>query len=148
MTTEVSARVVLKDHLHFQGLNKAGRTIDLDTTSAEHSAGMTPMELILIGLASCSGMDVAAILRKKRQPFGGLEVRIRGQRRDEHPTVYTAIELEYIVRGEDINPQAVAQAIELSKSRYCPVWAMLEPGVEITSSYRIVSAQPVLAPVD
>ncbi|HEX5692010.1 MAG TPA: OsmC family protein, partial [Roseiflexaceae bacterium] len=119
-----------------------------DTPSVDGGKGITPMELVLLGLASCSAMDVLAILRKKRQLVEGLEVRAHGVRQSEHPTVFTTINLEYVVHGGAVEPQAVTRAIDLSRERYCPVWAMLEPTVRITSSFRIVSDEPVLVPAD
>lgn len=146
MSTELTAKVVLQDGLRFIGSAESGYAVYLDASpEAGGGTGMLPMELILIGLAGCSAMDVIAILRKKQQPVQGLEVRARGHRRDEHPTAFTAIELEYIVRGSAVDPRAVARAIELSKGRYCPVWAMLGESVLITSAFRVTSDDPVLA---
>jgi putative redox protein len=148
MTTEVAAYVMLLNDLHFQGSVRSGYTIDLDTSASDGGGeGMTPMELVLIGLAGCSAMDVAAILRKKRQPVERLEVRVRGQRQTEHPTVFTSINLEYVVHG-DVDAQTVTRAIELSRERYCPVWAMLEPSVQICAASRVVCDDPVLVPAD
>lgn len=148
MTTELAARVRLLDGLHFQGSVRSGHTIDLDTSVADGGrAGMTPMELVLIGLAGCSAMDVATILRKKRQLLEGLEVRVHGLRQAEHPTVFTDINMEYVVHG-DVDPQALARAIELSRERYCPIWAMLQPAVGITATSRVVHDDPVLVPAD
>jgi putative redox protein len=148
MTTELAARVRLLDDLHFQGSVRSGHTIDLDTSaSAGGHAGMTPMELLLISLAGCSAMDVATILRKKRQVLEGLEVRVHGLRQDEHPTVFTTINLEYVVHG-DVDPQALTRAIELSRERYCPIWAMLQPDVWITATSRVVRDEPMLVPAD
>ena len=98
--------------------------------------GLINVFLLLISLASCSGMDVVSLLRKQRQPVEGLEVHVRGQRRDEHPTVFTEIQLEYVIHGEDVAPAAVERAIELSRDRYCPVWAMLGQSVTITPRNR------------
>jgi len=149
MTTELAAHVMLLKGMHFQGSVRSGHTIDLDALGSDGGgAGMTPMELLLISLASCSAMDVAAILRKKRQLVEGLEVRVHGQRQAEHPTVFTSINLEYVVHGSDVDPQALTRAIELSRERYCPIWAMLEPGVRITAMSRVVCEDPVLVPAD
>ena len=148
MTTELAAHVMLLNDLRFQGSVRSGYTIDLDVPACDGGGeGMTPMELVLIGLASCSAMDVVAILRKKRQPVERLEVRVHGQRQTEHPTVFTNINLEYVVHG-DVDPQAVTRAIELSKERYCPVWAMLEPTVHISAASRVLCDDPVLVPAD
>ncbi|MBK9712614.1 MAG: OsmC family protein [Kouleothrix sp.] len=141
MPAELSAVVTLQEGMHFVGSVPSGPQIDLDSPGAEGAgAGPSPMELVLISLAGCSGMDVISILRKKRQPVEGLEVRVRGARSDEYPTVYTAIELEYLVRGADVDPGAVARAIDLSRDRYCPVWAMLGQGASISASFEIVGA--------
>jgi putative redox protein len=149
MATELSAHVVLRDGLCFEGGTRLGHTVLLDAAPPQgKGVGMTPMELVLIGLAGCSGMDVAAILRKKRQPIEGLEVRAHSLRSDGHPTVFTTINLEYIVHGMDVEPEAVGRAIELSKERYCPIWAMLDPSVRITASYRVICDDPVLVPAD
>ena len=145
MSTELSARVVLQDNLHFVGSDVSGYTVDLDATAAAGGGkGLTPMELLLISLASCSAMDVIGILRKKRQPVEGMEVRAQGQRTAEHPTVFTSINLEYLVHGAGVDPVAVARAIELSREHYCPVWAMLGKSMEITSSFRILHDDPML----
>jgi len=149
MTTELSAHVSLVDGLRFIGADRAGYSVDLDATAEEGGGNApTPMELLLISLASCSAMDVIAILRKKHQPVEHLEVRAHGQRRDEHPTVFTMIDLEYIIHGSGIDPVAVGRAIELSRDRYCPIWAMLRTSVPIRSSYRILCDEPVLVPAD
>ena len=149
MPTELSACVTLQDGLRFAGTDRSSSTVYLDATAAEGGGtAPTPMELLLISLAGCSAMDVIAILRKKRQSVEHLDVRARGQRRDEHPTVFTAIDLEYIIHGTDVDPVAVERAIELSRDRYCPVWAMLGKSVRIRSVFRIVSDEPVLVPAD
>jgi putative redox protein len=100
--------------------------------------GPRPLELLLIGLAGCSAMDVVSILQKKRQPFTGLQVKVTAERADEHPRVYTHIHLEYVVTGRDVGAQAVERAIELSMTKYCSAAAMLSKAVEITTSYQIV----------
>jgi putative redox protein len=147
MTTELSACVALQEGLHFVGTDRAGYAIHMDATAAEGGGtAPTPMELLLMSLAGCSAMDVITILRKKRQPVEHLEVRVRGQRRDEYPTIFTEIELEYIIHGADVDPTAARRAIDLSRDRYCPIWAMLGPSVPIRSAFRIMSAEPMIAP--
>ena len=148
MTTEVTAFVSLQEGMRFLGSAESGTTVQLDAPApAGSGAGLTPMELVLISLASCSAMDVIAILRKKRQPVENLNVHVHGWRRDEHPTVFTTIWLEYVVHGTGVDPEAVARAIELSKDRYCPIWAMLHQDVSISASFRVVSNQEAVAPV-
>jgi len=99
--------------------------------------GSRPLELLLLGLAGCMTMDVVSILKKKRQPFTGLQVKVSAERADEHPKVYTKIHLEFVVQGQGVKPKAVARAIELSQTTYCPAAAMLSQAVDITTSYRV-----------
>lgn len=100
--------------------------------------GPHSVQLLLIGLCGCTGMDVVSILQKKRQPLKGLQVKATAERAEEHPRVYTNIHLEFVVTGEDVDPEAVARSIELSQTKYCPASAMLSKAAEITTSYRIV----------
>ncbi len=97
--------------------------------------GLKPAEALLVSLASCTAMDVISILQKKRQQVTGFRVVARAQRAEEHPKRFTRIELEFIVRGRDVAPEAVARSIELSQTRYCSVTASLNG--EIVASYRI-----------
>ena len=97
------------------------------------------MELVLIALAGCTAMDVVDVLRKKRQPLVGLDVHVEAMRADEHPRVYTQIELVYHLRGKDLSKDAVARAIELSESKYCSVGAMLGKTAKIKTRYEIVN---------
>jgi putative redox protein len=100
--------------------------------------GMTPLRLLLSSLAGCSGSSVAALLRRDGQPVERVEVTARGQRRDEHPTVITAIDLAFTVYGE-VDPSRVEHALRLSEAQICPVWAMLKAGTPVTSSFTIVA---------
>jgi putative redox protein len=100
--------------------------------------GPRPVRLLLIGLCGCTGMDVISILKKKRQPFTGLQVKATAERAEEHPKVYTKIHLQFVVTGENVDPTAVERSIELSQTKYCPASAMLGQAAEITTSYRIV----------
>jgi putative redox protein len=95
------------------------------------------MELMLIGMAGCTAYDIASILEKKRQVIDGLEVSARAERAEEPPRVYTHIQIEYVVRGRDIKPKAVEDAIRLSKEKYCSASIMLGRTAEISTSYRI-----------
>ncbi len=129
------------------GLRLVGKADDGPAIIVDHlmpgeerfQSGPTPMELLLIGLAGCTAMDVISILQKKRQPFKGLQVKASGERAEEHPQVYTRIHIEYIVTGDGVDPQAVERAIELSETRYCSAAAMLGAVAQITTSYRIVA---------
>jgi putative redox protein len=108
---------------------------DYPLRADEVGSGPRPLELLLASLASCAGGSVIALLRRAGQPIGGLKVSARGQRRAEHPTVFTDITLEFVIGG-NTDPVAVAQAVEQSEARICPVWAMLKPSTKITTAIR------------
>ena len=126
------------------GITFAGKTdtnhwvmIDGPEKFGGSGAGTRPKELVLIALGGCAASDVVSILRKKRAPLAGCEVRLNANSKDEHPTVYTDIHMNFVVYGDGIEPQDVERAIELSTTKYCAVSAMLKDSVPITHSYRI-----------
>jgi putative redox protein len=111
--------------------------------------GVSPMEMVLMGLAGCTGGDVIDILRKKRQNVSRFEVRVTGKRAGEHPRKYTDIEVVYLITGHNVDPAAVERAIELSEDKYCSVSATLKGVAAITSRYEIreTETEADLAPV-
>jgi len=140
MTTQ-DARVIWQGGLAFEGVSGSGSTVRLDSSAHEGGGGgFSPMEIVLVGLAGCTAMDVISILKKKRQDVTSFEVRAHGQRADDFPQVFTDIALEYIVRGHNIDPKAVERSIELSETKYCSVMGMLKKSVNITMTYRIEAA--------
>jgi len=120
----------------------SGYRFDIDASPEDGGTGpgARPMELLLAGLAGCTGMDVVSILEKARQELTGFEVVVNGERRKEYPMIYTDIHVEYVIRGRNISEEAVKRAIELSQTKYCSAEAMLEKSAKITSSYRIEDA--------
>ena len=106
----------------------------------EGRPGASPMELLLLGLAGCTGIDIAGILIKKRQPLLDLRIEVRGKRKESHPRVYTEIEVTYLLWGDGLDARAVEHAIALSEEKYCSASAMLGEVAKIHSSYRIHAA--------
>ncbi|MFN3870761.1 MAG: OsmC family protein [Aquificaceae bacterium] len=100
--------------------------------------GHRPMELLLIALAGCSGVDISHILRKKRQDVRDIEVIATGIRKDEHPRVYESIKLLYRVYGKNIKEKAVEEALRLSLGKYCSVYAMLNKACKIEMSFEVI----------
>ena len=98
-----------------------------------------PKDAVLAALAGCTGMDVASILRKKRQAPDAHEILVSADSAAEHPRVFVAIRLEHRVRG-DVAAEALRRAIELSATRYCPVNAMLSQATRIEHHYRLTDA--------
>ncbi|MGQ0602714.1 MAG: OsmC family protein [Anaerolineales bacterium] len=119
----------------------SGATMRLDT----EGVNFRPLEMLMVGLAGCTGMDVIDILRKKRQKVSGFEVQTRGETAEEYPKKYTHIEVTYIVTGQRIDPEAVRRAIELSETKYCSVIATLREVAPITTRFEICEAEPVSA---
>ncbi|MGB9663872.1 MAG: OsmC family protein [Ignavibacteria bacterium] len=101
------------------------------------NAGVRPKELVLLSLAGCTGSDVVSILQKKKSKLEDFEINITAETREEHPQVFTKIQIEYVFYGNEVKKEDVERAIELSSTKYCSVHAMLRPAVEISHSYRI-----------
>jgi putative redox protein len=112
-----------------------GLTFDIADAGADR-AGPSPTESVLAALAGCTSMDVASILRKKRQLPTSYRIAVTGEKRDAHPQVYTSIVVEHQVTG-DVEPEALRRAVELSATTYCPVSAMLSRSVRIEHRYRL-----------
>jgi len=120
----------------FIGRNPTGGTVQMG--KIDDRPGISPMELLLVGLAGCTGMDIASILSKERQPFVDLKVQVRGKRASDYPMVYTELEVTYLLWGEGLDLKAVERAIHLSEEKYCSVGLMLEKAAPIHSSYRVL----------
>src|ERR1700704_2186760 len=121
----------------FVGVTPSGHAQAIETDSARATAA-TPMELLLIALGSCTGVDVISILKKKRQHVTDYRIEVSGERREEFPKSYMRLYVTHIVRGRGVSETAVAQAIELSDTKYCSVAATLRGSAEIVTSYEIV----------
>ncbi len=138
----MDAKLKWKYALSFKGTANSNVEVPLDA-SVDHGGtgeGVVPMEMILMGLGGCTAMDVISILEKKRQKVTDFEVLLHADRASEHPKVFTDITIEYVIKGRDLDPEAVARAVDLSENKYCPGMAMLRKAANITTSYRIEEA--------
>jgi putative redox protein len=135
----MQAKVDWKGRLSFAGTADSGFSINLGAESevGGDNDGFRPMELLVLGLAGCTAMDVIAILQKKRQEVTAFEVHVEAERASEHPKVFTHAVIKYLVSGRQVDEAAVLRAIELSAQRYCPAQAMLAPVFPIDLRYRI-----------
>jgi putative redox protein len=142
MAEQMTALVKLETGMQFDVEAGSGHHLTLDAAEhgGGHNAGARPMELLLMGLGGCTGMDVISILRKKRQQVTGYEVHVSGLRAEENPMVFVEITVEHVVEGYHIQPEAVARAIQLSEERYCGAGAMLGKVAHLTHTFRIVEA--------
>lgn len=98
---------------------------------------MAPKELLLAALAGCTAVDVAALLRKHRQPVESFEVHADATlSQGAHPITFTEPTLVYDVRGS-VDPAVVLEAARLSQTQYCGVSAMLSRAVPIRYEVRV-----------
>jgi putative redox protein len=120
--------------LNFNGENDKGGTVQMG--QADERIG--PMQLLLLGLAGCTGIDIVSILEKKKSPPTDFKVNVRGKRADTFPMVYTDIEVEYLLWGDNLKTRDVEQAIKLSEEKYCSVSIMVGKTAKIRSTYKIL----------
>lgn len=145
---ESAARLAMPDEAHgmaFIARGPSSHTITIDTTveSGGAASGPEPLELLLLALGSCTGMDVISILRKKRQVITGYTINVYANLAEEYPKTYTEIMVEHIIQGDNVNSEAVARSIELSITKYCPVNALLAKATRVEHVYRILDSRPV-----
>ncbi len=121
----------------FIGITPSGHALAVETDS-KRGVAPTPMELLLVALGSCTAVDVIGILRKKREQVTDYRVEVKGERREDYPRSYKRLQVHHVIKGHNISPQAVAQAIELSETKYCSVAATLRPTAEILSTFETI----------
>jgi putative redox protein len=138
----MDAKVTWQSRMTFTGSADSGFTVPLGTDPAVggDNDGVRPLELVAIGLAGCTGMDVISILQKKREDITAFEVKVHADRAAEHPKVFTHITIEYMIEGHNVNPASVERAIELSETKYCSAQAMLAKAAKIDHKYSIKEA--------
>ena len=139
----MDAKVNWHGRMTFKGTADTGFTVPLGSSPkvGGDNDGFRPMELIAIGLAGCTAMDVVSILRKKRQDVTDFEVQVHTERAEEHPKVFTKAVIEYFVSGHNVGETAVIRSMELSAARYCPAQAMLGKIMPIELKYHIFEDQ-------
>ena len=121
----------------FIGTSPSGHAQTIDA-KGDRKAAASPLELLLISVAACTAADVASIMEKKRQDVVDYKVEVTGERVDEHPRKFIKFHVHHIVRGRSVSEKALADAIELSDTKYCSVAATVRPTAEITTSYELV----------
>lgn len=125
-----------KGGMVFTGQNDSGGQVQMG--DLEGQPGIGPMQLLLVALAGCTGMDIISILAKKRQAPLDFQVKVRGKRATDYPMIWTDIEVIYLLWGDNLKSKDVEQAIQLSEEKYCSVGLMLGASAKITSSYQIL----------
>jgi putative redox protein len=135
----MKANVKWNGNLSFTGMASSGIPIQMDADEAVggNSSGVRPMEMIAMGLAACTAMDVLSILQKKRQYLSFFDVKFNAPRSPEYPKVFTSAVITFMVAGIGIEETALLRSIELSVTKYCPAFAMLEKAFPIQICYEI-----------
>ncbi len=137
----VEAEITWQGQMAFVGVGGASKfPVQMDAGPEVGGAGRgaRPMELLLIALGGCTGMDVVSILKKMRQELTDYQLKVRGERAPEHPRAYTHITVEHIVRGRNLNPELVERAARLSETKYCSVLASLDKTIRVEVKTTIV----------
>lgn len=139
----MQAKIKWTDGVQFVAESGSGHSIVVDGPPEKggRNTGARPMELLLMGLGSCSSFDVVNILQKARQEITDCYVEVNAERVDEVPAVFSKIHLHFVVSGKDLKEKQVAKAVSLSADKYCSASIMLgKAGVEITHSHEVVEA--------
>lgn len=102
--------------------------------------GYMPLELLLMSLGTCSGGTIGHLLRKMGKTVASIKVNVKGTRRDQHPTSFQKILMEFTVDSGDVKDVDMQKAIRLAEESVCPVWAMVKGNAEITAEYKIVAS--------
>lgn len=139
---QLTADIRWAGRMTFIGKAGSNHLVPMDTTAdfEGDSSATKPLELVLIALGGCTGMDVVPLLKKMRQDVTGVTLNITAERSEEHPRVFTSIAIEYVVTGRGIEEEKVKRAVELSQEKYCSVSAMLKKSCPISYRWRIVEA--------
>jgi putative redox protein len=128
------------DGMLMVGKSHSGHSITMDGPPeiGGDNLGVRPMEMLLLGVAGCTMIDVVTTLKKMRQDLTNCETKLSAERADEHPKVFTDIHIQFIVKGQDLDPKKVEKAITLSAEKYCSASIMLGKTASITHDFEIV----------
>ncbi len=127
----------------FEGLGQTGEItkISSSSVSSEH-LGASPMELVLMGVGGCSGIDIVSILEKMRVKYEKFEIHVQGQRAEEHPRVFTDIKVLYQFWGDNLPEDKIKRAVDLSFEKYCSVIHTVNKVAEVSYTIKINSISP------
>ena len=128
------------DGLLMVGKSDSGHTITMDgpPESGGENLGVRPMEILLLGVAGCTMIDVVTTLKKMRQDLSHFETKINAERATDHPKVFTDIHIQFIVKGKDLDSKKVDKAITLSAEKYCSASIMLGETATITHDFEVI----------
>jgi len=136
----MEAKITWKGRMSFDAVADSGHVIRLGTKKeyGGDEDGASPMELVLMALIGCTASDVVTVMNKKQQNLTSLEIKVHGDRVEDHPRIYKKLFVEYIFGGEGLDPKAVERSVQLSVEKYCSVQAMLKATVPIEHKITIL----------
>lgn len=136
----MKARAKWVEGMAFMGEAGSGHAVIMDGAPeyGGRNIGIRPMEMLLIGLAGCTGFDVVQILKKGREAVTGCEVEVEAERASEDPKVFTRIHVAYRISGRGLSQAKAERAVTLSKEKYCSASIMLGATAEMTSALTVV----------
>lgn len=122
-----NAKVIYRQKMTFEGVSGSGHHVLMDSSpeAGGDNQGIRPMEMVLVGLGGCTGIDVVSILNKMRVSFSAFEMELLGQRADDHPKVYTWVTIRYHFEASRDDADKIVRAVTLSQEKYCSVSAMV-----------------------
>ena len=131
--------IKLVDNMSFMGKSESNHWVTMDASpkAGGDGAAASPMELLLIGLGGCSGVDVVAMLKKRKKKIDKFDIEIISKRADEHPKVYEEIHIVYKIWGDGLTEKEVKRAIELSENKYCSASAMFGKTAKMTFEFEV-----------
>ncbi|MEW5936926.1 MAG: OsmC family protein [Candidatus Thermoplasmatota archaeon] len=136
----MKATVKWIDGLSFIGRTETHHSVPMDTTieSGGMNSGAMPMELLLLALGGCMGMELVSILEKKRAKLDDFWVELEAERTDLYPRTFSTVRMRYVFVGKEIDRERVRKAVEISAEKYCSVGAMLRGSVTIEHDIKIL----------
>ena len=127
--------------LKFEGDSAFGHKIETDggKKAGGNEDGYKPTELVLFGIAGCTGIDIVRILEKQRQKLTSFEVTVTALQNEEYPKPFHTFEIKYVAKGENLSELKLAKAIELSEDKYCVISQTMQTVAKVTSSFEIIN---------
>lgn len=141
MAEQMEATIeLINDKVRFTGAMRSNPAITLDYfPPIGDGEGYTGLELLLMSFAGCSATAIVTLIRKMRKTVAGFAVNAKGIRREQMPTSFETISLEFVLRSPDAEHADMQKAIRLAEETYCPVWAMLRNNVTVTTDFKILA---------
>lgn len=142
--TTITGKMQWGGGVKFSGTSTFGHTIttDIARTAGGDESGFRPTELLLYAIAGCTGVDVVRILQKQRQEITGLEIEVSARQSETSPAYFEEFNVIYRFSGNNLDPNKLQMAVELSESKYCSVSITLRKPVKVSTRIEIAEQIP------